>query len=118
MTRKIDFDSLPENKSIIFQAIVSDGVHQDTTSVQINITNVSDMRPSCDPASLAINISEKAAVDEIIAELSCFDDDRIIYNFSTGNINLAFKFAENRILVGDDGAGTTSEKINSSLLIY
>ena len=96
-----------DNKTINFEAIVSDGSNQATTIVQITITDVSDLTPSCNPAAITANISEIAAANDLAVVLLCSDDGSLTYTLVGGNINWAFKFVGNEIRVNDTGSGST-----------
>ncbi|CAD5111751.1 DgyrCDS1030 [Dimorphilus gyrociliatus] len=118
LLKHIDYDTLADPKYITFEAIANDGTNQATATVQVNVTNVSDLTPSCNPATLAPNVSETALVGHIVVQLDCLDDGTLSYSITSGNTNSAFMLVNNQVQVSDTGSGSTDLDFDFGTRIY
>lgn len=101
LLKEIDYDTMGDNKTINFEAIVSDGKNQATAIVQITVTDVSDVKLDCYPSHIVISVVENISTDTAILELNCTTDSNLNFSIKTGNMNNAFEMRGNYLIVND-----------------
>lgn len=73
----------------ILEIEVSDGEYKSSTNLTINVSNVNDNTPNCNPSTYSISYAEDTAIDSELLSLSCSDADvsgnDLVFVITSGN---------------------------------
>ncbi|XP_077987573.1 cadherin-23-like [Glandiceps talaboti] len=101
----LDYDDVSQTTSwsIPVRVYDDDRTHSSTVTISINLKDLNDNEPTCDPAVYEQVLSENANVDDLVASITCSDADRsspnnaITITMTSGDAS-KFKYTSNGIV--------------------